>query len=393
MIYIIVILLILFLSFQYDISGKTRYREHWYWIILAIFILIAGLRWRIGIDTTRYLYGFYHGYPTLDNFSFKTYYVGRDPFFYLINAFVKSIGGRFYLFQLIHASFVNGLIFIYIKRHSSYIFTCVFFYAIMTYLNYNAEIMRGSMSIVICLFANDYFLEKKWLKGYLLLVIALMFHGQTIVLFFMPLFLFLRFNFIGIVTLVAAFVVGQFAGSLLNNYVELLMFDKIEDKALSYAELEKLGGEQGLRWIFGHVFSQFVYIFAALWYIKHRKPNMQLLLLEPFIMFYCVFLMVNIGFKITYRFVEYYSIYASMLYAYVFVKVAKDRALKKGLSYVRALVVIFPLFWLFQSRHIVPPNELYRRYFPYSSVIEKSIDKKREDIYNRSSFPVNYNEY
>ena len=51
MIYLIVIILLLLLSFRYDINGKTEGREQCYLAMLVIFILIAGLRWRLGVDT------------------------------------------------------------------------------------------------------------------------------------------------------------------------------------------------------------------------------------------------------------------------------------------------------------------------------------------------------
>ena len=180
MIYLLVIVLLICLSLRYDINGKTKYRDFWYLMMLVVFILIAGLRWRLMVDTPNYIYNFYHVYPSLENFSFEDYPIGKDPFYVLINSLVISLGGRFYVVQLIEATVVNVLVFKYIKRHSSYLFTCLFFYAIMCYMGYSMETMRASLSVVICLYANDYILDKKWIKGYILLFLALMFHAQTI---------------------------------------------------------------------------------------------------------------------------------------------------------------------------------------------------------------------
>ena len=173
--------------------------------MLFVFILLSGLRWRLGVDTTGYLYNFYHEYPTLNKFSLEDYSLFSSPLFVLLNSFVLTLGGRFYVVQLIHASFVNILIFKYIKKHTQYLFICLFFYAVVAYSKYNMEIMKGSMSIVICLFANDYILEKKWVKGYILYFIALLFHAQTILLFFIPFLFSLRLNIKGLLVLICAF--------------------------------------------------------------------------------------------------------------------------------------------------------------------------------------------
>ena len=44
MIYLIVLLLLLHLSYYYDICGRAKHREEWYYVVLFILILIAGLR-------------------------------------------------------------------------------------------------------------------------------------------------------------------------------------------------------------------------------------------------------------------------------------------------------------------------------------------------------------
>ena len=145
LIYIVVTVLLLYLSYYYDISGKRVGRDGWYNAVLVFLILIAGLRWRVGTDTIAYLARFYHIYPTLENFAISEYGLGQDPFYALINVIVKTLGGRFYMVQIIQATIVNVLVFKYIKRHSKYIFTCVLFYFFINYLNYNMETMRGSI--------------------------------------------------------------------------------------------------------------------------------------------------------------------------------------------------------------------------------------------------------
>ena len=246
MIYLLTLLLLLAFIIRFDINGKKLYHDECYLLMLVIFILIAGLRWRLMMDTPNYIYNFYHVYPSLKEFSFKDYPIGKDPFYVLINSLVISLGGRFFWVQLIEATFVNTLVFKYFKKHCNYIFTCLFFYAITCYFGYSMETMRASFTFVICLFANDYILEKKWIKGYLLLLLAILFHAQAIVMLVVPVLFFLRFNKLGLFACIAAFFLGYLIQKGIGDYLNLLeLTDNISEKASRYAESDKYGTQGG----------------------------------------------------------------------------------------------------------------------------------------------------
>ena len=394
MIYILIFTLLLILSYRYDIMGKTKYREHWYLAVLIIFILVAGLRWRLGIDTPNYINYFYHAYPDLKNFSFEDYPIGKDPFYVLINSVVKSLGGKFYIVQLIQATIVNGLIFKYIKKHCNSIFTClVLYFTCYCYMTYSMEIMRGAISISICLFGNDYILDKKWAKGYLLYALALMFHAQTVVLLVLPLLFFLRLNKFGIVALLAAFVAGYLVQVVLGDYLMLLDMDSaIVDKAGKYAENDRFGKQGGnLNFIIVYILPNMIYGILALIFMKRYHRQNRLLQLEPLVMIGMLFLMAQMSLQIAYRFVDYYRIYFIMFCADSFVFFTKDHDyLSKGLAYCRAWIIIFPFVFL-----ISYPNLTFKRirYVPYSSVIERKVDKDREALYAEDRPSAHKDEY
>ena len=102
----------------------------------------------------------------------------------------------------------------------------------------------------------------------------------------------------------------------------------------------------------------------------------------------------NAGFKIVYRYVEYYSIYAIFLYSYGFVHYATSKTFKRSFSYARSFILFFPLIWLFCRGLLLGKDDSYKKYFPYSSIIEMSVDNDREKLYNSTGrASVNYNEY
>lgn len=387
MIYCVVLLMLLLLSFHYDINGNTKSRELWYRFMLIVFILVAGLRWRVGIDTPPYLYNFYHECPTIEKFSFEDYPIGKDPFFVFFNSIIKTIGGRFYVVQLLHAAVVNVLIFNFIKKYSRYIFTCIFFYAITCYTSYNMEIMRGSLSIVICLYATDYILDRKWFKGYSLYLLALMFHAQTLLLFILPLLFFLRFNKVGFAFLIVAFLAGKIITDVLGDY--LFLFEDNESiarKASNYSNSDKYGEQTGnLNFYIVQIIPMIIYVPASFLYIKKNYTNSSLLKFEPLIFLGVMFILIRLNLEIAYRYVDYFKIYFVLFFSESFIKLIKGaRIVGKEVAVFRSIVVFAPFILIALSYYAISKD--YRhRYIPYSSVLDRSIYVERERMYQEKN--------
>ena len=393
MIYFIVLIILLIFVLRYDINGKVRYRNECYHAMLIIFILIAGLRYRLMSDTPNYIGYFYHDYPYLKDFTFDDYPIGKDPFYVLINSFVKSIGGRFYWVQLIEAAFVNVLLFKYFRLHCKYIFTCLFFYSITCYLGYSMDTMRASFSIVICLYANDCLLERKWIKGYFLIILALFFHGQTIVLLFVPLLLFLRLNKKGAIILVTIFFVGIVIQKSLGDYLELLeLGDEIGSKASNYVNDEQYGERGGnLNFLIVNIFPDLLYSLFCVFYLKKYHSDTKVLKLEPLIMIGVFFLILQINLQIAYRYVDYFRAYFCIFFAETFIQLIMS-ANRFTLSVkISRAIIVFLAFFLLTGYY------RYKRFFliyPYSSVLERSTDHERELFFSIGDRPTaNFNEY
>lgn len=391
LIYIVVILLLLFLSYYYDISSKRAGRDAWYNAVLVILILIAGLRWRVGTDTLAYLTRFYYQYPTLDNFSISNYGLGLDPFYVLINVIVKTLGGRFYMVQIIQATIVNVLVFKYIKRHSKYLFTCVLFYFFVSYFTYNMEIMRGSISIAICLFGNDYIMEKKWLKGYLLYILACLFHYQTLVLLLLPPLFRIRFNKYGIMLFVVAFLGGFSLKSIIEDYMFLLggneiLEEKVEDKIYSARWGEQLGN---FNYFLGLILIKIVYPITSFLIIKKYSKRQNVIRLESFVILGVMFVFIQLNINIAFRYVYYYEVYFAIVYSELFVNVI-PWFLHKNRQFVLSFLVFFPVL-LYHSYTRFRTH----KYHPYTSVIEMSVDKEKEKALQRkfNYFPPYKNIY
>ena len=411
MIYLTVLLLLLWLSIYYDINGgkaivvmkeKKANRIIWYRLMLVVFILIAGLRWRVGIDTPVYLYSFYHDCPTLEKFSFFDYHLGEDPLWLFLNSVVKTLGGRFFYVQLIHATFINILIFSFIKKYSDYWFTSLFFYAITCYTTYNMEIMRGSISIVICLFAYDNILGKKWLKGYFLLFIALMFHAQTLVMFALPFFFFLRFNKVGILACIVSLFLGMVIMSVFSDFIFLLdAGESIERKVSVYSNSDLYGTQGGnFNFFIVKILPLLLYSILSCLFLKFKCPSCKLMKFEPLIILGIMFILIRVNLEIAYRYVDYFKIYFVLIFSESFVRISKVSSLQNRLfAYVKSIFVFLPLILVLLVYDYVLSKNYSLRYTPYSSVFNRTPYKEREKMYNemtisKAFYPTpNINEY
>ena len=117
MIYFVILILLIVLTLIFDFR-KTKIKDNGiYYFVLFIFVLISGLRWKVGGDTLAYHSGF-ESIPPLNGLA---KYIARssytwEPLFTLSLSLVKTFTKEFWVFQLIHAIFINTVIFRFIKK-------------------------------------------------------------------------------------------------------------------------------------------------------------------------------------------------------------------------------------------------------------------------------------
>ena len=384
MIYVGIFFLLVLLFFRYDFCGKERGRMACYYALLVLLILMAGLRWRLGSDTPVYMEQFFHDTPLLWKLQTADVMSGLKPFWKLLNSVVFTFFGKFYILQLIHAAIVNILFFTYFKKHSQYIFFCVLLYFFWLYFSMSMQMMKASFSVAICLFANDYLMERKWIKSYSIYFIALMFHPQTALLLFMPLFLKLRFNIEGFLVLLISFITGIAIQRYLADF--LFVFEAIGDdtimyKANDYTNIIVEGDNSFLRMVtsVGILICEFLSIL----YVK-KRTTIDISKIEPFLMLGMASILVQITVELFYRYVFYFSFYFIILFSYIAQNIViNNRQLSKGLLFAKVFMVFLPLLVsIHANRYFQLP-----RYVPYSSVLEKSVDKSREKYYMKDGKP------
>lgn len=377
MIYLFIALLLLFLSIRIDINGKTEYQEFWYYFVLIFFVLIAGLRYRVGVDTTDETYLFYHDIPVIsrvfDNMSLLDY-----PLWTLLNSFVFTIGGKWFWVQLIQSTFVNVLIFRYFKKHCEYVFTCIFFYYIWLYAAINFEEMKASFAIVLSLYAYDYILSKKYLKGLVLLSIGCLFHFSAILVLPLAFFSFLKLNVFGFVLLAFSFVLGHIIATRFEDYLFLFGFDEfVEGKVQHYSESDRFFNrdQTGKLFYLVWVLPLILYPMASFWIVKMKNKTLEMLKLEPYLLFGLCMVGVYASIIIFYRYINFYIPIFILFVSQAIVDITKDlRSISYGVSFFRS----FCICSLFFLNIYFANKERIDKFYPYSSVIDRKVYESKE---------------
>lgn len=389
--------------YHYDIKGNEIRKEFWYGFSLFVLIMISGLRYRIGGDTINYLYNYYHLIPCVWDITSSSYdTVQYEPLFFLFNSVVKSFGVRFFVFQFLHAAFVNGLILLYIKKHSNFPFTCVLLYFIWMYPLYNFEEMRASMSLAVCLFANDFIIGRKWFKGLILLLIGFLFHYSAIVILLVtPLCFFLRVNVFGGLFLLLSFVIGYVIQSKFGDYLMLFeLNDQMAEKASHYSNSDYFFEQRMTFRDFLVITVPYLFysLIAALFLKRNMKKadekDLSLLHLQPFLMLGLTFVLLYIPMPICYRFIRFYIVYFILYFSYLFCGwIKKSISISPSIALFRSMILFVPLFNLISHIYRDPIKESsktnpyypYEKYYPYSSIFEKSVNARREKLYDQLS--------
>lgn len=194
MIYSIPIILSFVGVFCFDFKShyNLSYRKFLWITILLISIAIIGLRYKVGGDTLAYMNDYIWRKPLTEwKFTFVDSY---QPAYTFLCAIGKSISSEFYVFQIIHATIFNSLLFVFLYKNTRYIFSALIGLFLSSYLYFSTEILREILAVMIFAFNYKNLKDEKWIKYYLGVFISICFHISAIFLILIPLFRKLKFN-------------------------------------------------------------------------------------------------------------------------------------------------------------------------------------------------------
>lgn len=372
--YIILLLYLLFIIVNNKrLKGNKSFDNH-YFILLMMTILMAGLSYRMGYDTIKYEDSFYSRYSDNLNDIWKEidYNGFKEPGWVALNVICRSIFGDFLFLKLIIAAFVNSVIFWFFKKHLSNPGLGVLLYFLFAGWNVNFEILRASIAIAFFLLAFDHLLGSKprYFLFYLWFLPALLFHWFAFIMLLTPLLLLIKPNiYFLLITIVAAFLTPMIIsiGQSLNlDLINQMLGERID----AYLTSDQYG-DSGLN-IKGVLFSVLTTTAPFVYFCYFHKNDIDKRVVSITLV-YALITILRIGLEILYRITDYYIFVIIILLPSIILKLKQSKT--RAIDFICILLITVSIVVNLTS------DIVWKRYVPYTTVINKEIIHDREAVY------------
>lgn len=384
--YISIFLLFLFLSYYYDIKGNKAGYNTWVKFCCAILILLAGLRNHVGGDTFNYIYHF-DQWPNLQElFSTKlSLSEVSQPLWFLINCILKTIYPDFVVVQIFHAIVVNFLIFRFIKKTTDKVFIATLFVYCIVWWNFNFEIMRESLCVVIYLNSLLELKRKKVSRFILFSIPCLLIHYFSFVIIVFTLLVYYLNNrttilLIGVIILVLLVFRDIFSNIALE--IAFMTAEDLSERLEDYIYGDVYGTTSlNLFGVFLKLLLLLQPILVIYSYYTDKKTNS---LDSKLLMLYILFFIITAVFPIFSRFLNYLMVLLIIASINYLIPNKRKRTLP---YYVVYLLFIYNMMAGINEFYTPSPsysgnNKYDCRYIPYKNVFEMP-DATRESLYGK----------
>lgn len=339
-------------------------------LAFSSFVLIAGVRYKIGGDTLTYMEWYEQGIPLLNEMSLFNMSNANDTHFdYLWVAFCTFCGlfsDDYFFMQFVHALIINTVYFYFIYKNTKYRFTALLLYFSMGFLYFNTEIMRESLAIAVFLLSLPSFYKKKWIRYYLFAVVAFLFHTSAMLIFFFPFFRFIRINKFFIYSILIIIPLTGIIWSFFQEYIQLFfIFSNIESKVTSYFDEKYAPNLNGI------ILMMIIYVILPLILVLLSKKDKKIKE-APFIWLYIV-----LGIFTIYNGTVFTRFQNYMFFPFIIWLSNVPFDARNILKPAKARLIILLIFLFFAGRHYNYFKEdymgvyFYERYFPYNSIVTK----------------------
>ena len=303
---------------------------------------------------------------------------GRLPGWVLFCTICKSVTSSFWFLHLTHAFILNFFAFKIIRESTNYIFSSVLLYFVLIYFELNFQIIRESLAIGFFLGALYYYSKCKWLKYYLILVIAAFIHETAIFLAILPLIRYIRINLITI-TLVffGTIFLITFSDEVAEKIVTFYVSDEFTERVNYYAVRIEIGSTFTK---FSNYIINVALPLIGLALVKHQN---KFLWYEHLVVIYVIIYSMGLSIPIMYRFNQYFLLHFSIFFLEIFYMLSSFIGKKVGRKYIPAIYFLITiLFVSYRSRiYFVPKvtgHPTYVQFYPYASIFFEEKDEERE---------------
>ncbi|WP_420287181.1 EpsG family protein [Flavobacterium psychrophilum] len=377
--YLIAFCYLLFCVVNYDLRNLRFFKNFNYIMVSLLLLAIVTFRYRVGGDALTYE-DTYPDMPVKFNEMVDYYssanYRGLQPFWLLLVSLCKQVTDSIVFFQFVHGFIFVSSITYFFHQYSKYKFTLLLILCTsLLFFYYGYEIQRETLAIAVFLFNIKNLEEKKWAKYYFLCVISFLFHISGLILFFLPLFNFIKLN----KKLVYIMLILSLALLVLKSYifdvVKIFLFsESMQTKGDIYAQ----GSFSTIGFLAFYTVRVFLFLPIGIIFAKN-KSNLKYKWFYSSFLFLSIIAQYFVGFD---RFLNYlYPIYFVLLVDFMY-SIELRNTMKKKIVLTLAFLHIF--FIIDYKLFLV--NKYGQRYaslfFPYNSIETPYKNEERELYYD-----------
>lgn len=381
MILFLIVFCLIFFVLQYEWSFTRSCSLIHFYSFCAILILFTGLRYKVGIDTLNYMDNYVYLPDLYSLISFEYDSNGYNYFYLLLCSFAKFLGKDFFWLQLLQAFIVNSIVLSFIRKYTKYKYTALLLYVLTVYLHYNIEIMREAIAISFFLLSIKYYINKKWLKYYIVILGCILFHYSALFLLLLPFFSNLRLNKKFFFLALVVWVISCILLPQLTQIMTIFAFnDSMGHKVNSYfgeTWLSPSFSFQVLQLFSMSIFPTLLLVISSFFRLKSK--------LEPFMCMYILLGVLSINIPICLRlsnyFVLIYVVYVTNIIAFV-VKHRIFKSLTYTVSLIAVLVCSLPYLGKQFTNVGVDGIYRYHAWYPYHSIFDPQTEVKRKIYYD-----------
>lgn len=377
MIYLIILIYIIFLNIAYPKIDKNGIQSYWY--LYVIFVILAGFRYKMGVDTYAYTLE-YKTFPTL--FQLNHNFIKESNYqilWILFESTLRTISSSFYVVQIVLAAFVNYVVFKVVKTHAVNPFLSILFYYLLFYINLNMEILRESVAISLLLLGINFLIKKQYLSYYGLAFIAFFFHQSAIVLFIVPLIQLVNFNKTGyFITIIVIISIAEFLSFYFVGYLSTFNYFFTFSQYGYFDALGTIGSSLNTQ-IFNYI--KYIAIPCLLLFLFFDRLDEYE---RKYIFLYILFSIFYIQMAIFYRIRDYFLIFFLIAVTNGIIRGFDNKMhnlITKGA--VISLFLYASLFRVYYSETNKNGLQLYLHYYPYNSILNEEVPQTRLDNFSK----------
>lgn len=372
--YSFILLIILIGVVTYDLGNVQFFRKPFLILCLFLLTLLSGFRYRVGGDALSYEDS-YEYIPSLveifSNFDINFLLAKYQPLWLFFVSLIKTLFHDYYYWQFFHALCLNVSLYIILRRYTRYYFTCLLLiYLFLIYFYFSFEIQRECLAICIGLLNYNNLNHRKYLRYYIGIVIAFLFHFSAIILLFVPLLRKISFTKLQVLILSACGFVLILIKPFLVSIFSFLMVSESLQSLYSYYTLKELSFS-------GYLFHYLIRVVLFIPYILIRKKGF----CKKYLWIIYSYLIINILSLIFIGF-ERFNNYLLLFLIIDFTNFIYSKYFKSLNLLFRLQVKVFflcTLFFILPFKIVLGGSDGYVNvFFPYESIFSPHKNSKRE---------------